>query len=423
MTTLDELLTTATTPAASTAEVTTDRATGPRRAIVSVSREGRRGETAWVHTLDCGHTVGRKAKAASATMLCARCGAGESLAALADDTEPTVTPEPVVAPVAAAPEARVPMKGALLDAVAVARGGALADAEAALADVGVATPTITALADVAPIERPGGMMYHPRTVMAGQHVVGTDVDVLRRLRSAGVHAMLSGPPGTGKTALLEAAFASEDAGIYTVAGHADIEEGDFLGVWTQQPDGRYIWHDGPLVRAMREGAVFFADDATLIQPNVLSLLYPAMDGRGQVTVRANGGEVVTAAPGFFIVAAHNPNVVGALASEALMGRFLFTAKVDTDYGLAESLGVDKRVVAIAANLATQRNEGCLSWAPEMRELLAYRDLAALLGPEAAMANLVGKVPAEDTAEVSVVVSAVMGTVAPLALGERVGGVS
>jgi nitric oxide reductase NorQ protein len=51
------------------------------------------------------------------------------------------------------------------------------------------------------VTRPGGQVYRPR-VLAGM----ADVDALRTLRAEGVPALLAGPPGTGKTSLVEAAF-------------------------------------------------------------------------------------------------------------------------------------------------------------------------------------------------------------------------
>jgi nitric oxide reductase NorQ protein len=60
-----------------------------------------------------------------------------------------------------------------------------------------------------PVTRPGGQVYRPR-VLAGM----ADVEALRTLRAEGVPALLSGPPGTGKTSLVEAAFPD----LITVAG-------------------------------------------------------------------------------------------------------------------------------------------------------------------------------------------------------------
>src|SRR5207245_10190332 len=99
-----------------------------------------------------------------------------------------------------------------------------------------------------------------------------DVEALRRLRAAGVPALLYGPPGTGKTSLVEAAFPD----VITVSGDGDTTVADFAGEYTQRPDGRYQFVYGPLVRAMTEGRALLIDDATLISPQVLAVVYAAL---------------------------------------------------------------------------------------------------------------------------------------------------
>jgi nitric oxide reductase NorQ protein len=75
-----------------------------------------------------------------------------------------------------------------------------------------------------------------------------DVEALRTLRTEGVPSLLSGPPGTGKTSLVEAAFPD----LITIAGDGDTTVGDFVGEYTQKPDGTYEFIYGPLVRAMQD---------------------------------------------------------------------------------------------------------------------------------------------------------------------------
>jgi nitric oxide reductase NorQ protein len=84
---------------------------------------------------------------------------------------------------------------------------------------------------------------------------------------------------------------------------------------------------------MEFGGVLFVDDATLISPKVLAALYPAMDGRRQITVKANAGRVVIAAPGFYVVAGHNPGVHGAVLTDALASRFAAHVSISTFSGL------------------------------------------------------------------------------------------
>ena len=116
-----------------------------------------------------------------------------------------------------------------------------------------------------------------------------DVEALRKLRDAGVPALLYGPPGTGKTSLIEAAFGDD---LITVAGDGDTTAADLLGEYTQNPDGTFTFIYGPLISAMTDGKVLFIDDATLISPAVLAVAYPAMDGRREITVKAHKGETV-----------------------------------------------------------------------------------------------------------------------------------
>ena len=262
-----------------------------------------------------------------------------------------------------------------------------------------------------PVTRPNGQLYHPRT-LSGL----SDVDALRKLRDAGVPALMYGPPGTGKTSVVEAAFGD----LVTIQGDGDTTVADIVGEYTQSPDGTFVFVHGPLVRAMREGRTLFIDDATLIPPTVLAVVYPAMDGRRQIIIKANGGETIDAAPGFYVVAGHNPGVHGAILTDALASRFSVQIHVSTDYDLATQLGVDRRAVTVARNLATRQTRGEVGWAPQLRELIAFQKISDVLGPDAAAGNLIGTAPEEDREIVCAVVRDVYGrTLAPLALGKRI----
>ncbi|SFB53243.1 AAA domain (dynein-related subfamily) [Amycolatopsis marina] len=282
-------------------------------------------------------------------------------------------------------------------------------APAPSAQAPAAPPAAPALV-TGPVRRPNGQMYHPRK-LSGL----SDVTALRRLREAGVSALMYGPPGTGKTSVVEAAF--DD--LVTIQGDSDTVTDDFVGSYSQTPDGRYEFAYGPLVTAMREGRALFIDDATLIPPTVLAVVYPAMDGRRQILIKTHKNEVVDAAPGFYVVAGHNPGVHGAVLTDALSSRFAAHIHVSTDYDLATQLKIDPKAVRVARNLAARQKKGEIGWAPQLRELIDFNRIADALSTVDAAGNLIGIAPEEDQEVVSEVVRNVFGaTVAPLSLGPQ-----
>jgi nitric oxide reductase NorQ protein len=241
-----------------------------------------------------------------------------------------------------------------------------------------------------PVERPNGQLYHPRRLARG-----TDITVLRDLRAANIPVLLYGPPGTGKTALVEAAFPD----LYTIAGTGDTIVDDFIGSYFPNPDGTFSFVHGPLVNALRDGRPLLVDDATLISPKVLAVLYPLMDGRNFITLTSHRNEQIQAAPGFYIVGGHNPGVHGAVLTDALSSRFKVQIEVTTDMDVAKSLGVPGKVIAAATLLNAQLADGTVGWAPQQRELSAFAAIAGVLGTDAAVANLIGVAPDEDRDDV------------------------
>jgi MoxR-like ATPase len=269
------------------------------------------------------------------------------------------------------------------------------------------------------IKRRNGQIYQERDV-AGK----SDVEMLGLLREKGIFALLSGPPGTGKTVLVDAAFGEAPGGLYVITADENTNVDDFLGQWSPDGKGSFVWVDGPLILAMRSGGVLFVDDATLANPKSLAVLYPAMDGRGEITVKShivdNKPEVVRSAPGFYVVAAHNPGVHGAILTDALASRFTAQIWVETDLELAASLGVNEKFLRLTRNLQTKRDKGQLGiWIPQLRELLTARNLSRVFGDEVAAANLLGVAPEDSQDDIAAEMAVVFGKdVEKLQLGSQ-----
>lgn len=252
--------------------------------------------------------------------------------------------------------------------------------------------------------RPNGDVYFTRKW--GEH---DDIQVLRTARTKKQYVFLYGAPGCGKTAAIEAAFHDQPGGFYTVLGSGDTEVADLVGGYVQTPSGSFLWEDGPLIKAAESGGTLLIDEIGLIDPKVLSVAYGLMDGRQEYTVTANPERgTVKAQPGFFVLGATNPNAPGVRLSEALLSRFAVHTEWSTDWGLARKLGAPTAVVTAAQNLAKKQQSSEVSWAPQMRELLAFRDVAETFGTKFAISNLLAAAPEIDRPVVADVLSRVFG---------------
>ena len=239
--------------------------------------------------------------------------------------------------------------------------------------------------------RPNGEIYYAR-LWSGKK----DVEVIRKARTAQLSPLLYGPPGTGKTALCDASF--PDLITIVITGDTSVE--DLVGQYIPDPTGNestgYIWVDGPLVRAMLLGVPLLLDEVGLGDAKVLSILYGVMDGRNQLVVPGNPNRgIITGADGFFIIGATNPNAPGVVMSEALLSRFDLHVEVTTAWDLAGKMGVPEKLITVAQSCNTQVESGTLLWAPQFRELLAYKAVSELFDHDFALANLLASCPQDD----------------------------
>ncbi len=84
--------------------------------------------------------------------------------------------------------------------------------------------------------------------------VGDEVEVFRAAARRGLPVLLKGPTGCGKTRFVEAMAHELGRDLITVAGHEDLTSADLVGRFLLK-GGETIWVDGPLTRAVREGAI------------------------------------------------------------------------------------------------------------------------------------------------------------------------
>ena len=116
--------------------------------------------------------------------------------------------------------------------------------------------------------------------------------------------MIKGPTGCGKSRFVEAMAATVERPLVTVACHDDTSATDLLGRYLVQ-GGDTVWQDGPLTRAVRQGAILYLDEVVEAREDVVVVLHSLTDHRRQIFLdRLN--ETLTAPPEFMLAISFNP---------------------------------------------------------------------------------------------------------------------
>ena len=141
------------------------------------------------------------------------------------------------------------------------------------------------------------------------YATGDEMEVFRSAYTARAGLMIIGPTGCGKTRLVQTMADEFDRPLVTVTCHDDLTTSDLLGRYLVR-GGDVTWIDGPLTRAVREGAICYLDEVIEARRDTLAALHSLSDHRRTLFLERTG-EVIEAPPEFFLVASHNPRARGA----------------------------------------------------------------------------------------------------------------
>ncbi|MFE9320971.1 CbbQ/NirQ/NorQ/GpvN family protein [Nocardia sp. NPDC052278] len=140
--------------------------------------------------------------------------------------------------------------------------------------------------------------------------VGTEEQVFRAAFRQGLSVMLKGPTGCGKTRFVEAMAHDVGRPLITVACHDDLTTADLVGRYLLH-GGETRWVDGPLTRAVREGAICYLDEIVEARQDTTVVLHPLADHRRQLPIDRLG-VTLDAAEGFCLVVSYNPGYQSVL---------------------------------------------------------------------------------------------------------------
>lgn len=207
---------------------------------------------------------------------------------------------------------------------------------------------------------------------------GDEVKIFEQCHRQQLAVMLKGPTGSGKTRFVEYMAWKLKRPLITVACHDDLSANDLIGRYLIRQNST-SWHDGPLTRAVREGAICYLDEVVEARQDTIVVLHSLSDHRRILPIDKTG-EMLTAAPGFQLVISYNPGYQRMLKDLKPSTRQRFVA-MDLHYPAFESeiaivereSGVDRAtahaLVDLAHRIRSLHDRG-LAEVPSTRLLIA-----------------------------------------------------
>lgn len=182
---------------------------------------------------------------------------------------------------------------------------------------------------------------------------------------------VTGLSGNGKTTMVEQAAAKLSRECIRVNISIETDEDDLIGGNTLQ-DGNVIYREGPVLMAMRRGAILLIDEIDR-GSNKLMCLQSILEGKPYFNKKT--GEMVYAEKGFTIVATANTKGRGTedgrfIAAQILDDAFLerFPITVEQEY---PSPATEKKIIAnkmeFFGKVDTEFADKLISWAEVIRK--------------------------------------------------------
>ncbi|MEN8124829.1 MAG: CbbQ/NirQ/NorQ/GpvN family protein [Bacteroidota bacterium] len=133
---------------------------------------------------------------------------------------------------------------------------------------------------------------------------GKEIEVFEHSYNNKIPFLLKGPTGTGKSRFIEYMAYKLNKQLITISCHEETSSTDLIGRFIIK-GSEAIWMDGPLTKAVKEGAIIYLDEIAEARPDVIVAIHSLTDHRRELFIDKLG-EVYKAHPDFMLVASFNP---------------------------------------------------------------------------------------------------------------------
>lgn len=222
--------------------------------------------------------------------------------------------------------------------------------------------------------------------------VRQEVELFEAAYSAHLPVMLKGPTGCGKTRFVEYMAYKLNRPLITVACHEDLSATDLVGRFLLEGE-ETVWHDGPLTKAVRAGAICYLDEVVEARKDTVVIIHPLTDDRRRLPIEKRG-TVIEAPPEFMLVVSYNPGYQSVLKDLKQSTRQRFVA-MEFDYPDAEpeaeivakeggiELSVAQDLVKIGQKVRNLRGHGLEEGVSTRLLIYAAQMIASGISPVAA----------------------------------------
>jgi nitric oxide reductase NorQ protein len=192
-----------------------------------------------------------------------------------------------------------------------------------------------------------------------------EVEIFEHAYNNQLPLLIKGPTGCGKTRFVQHMAAKLGRPLYTVACHDDLTAADLVGRHLIG-DGETYWQDGPLTKAVREGAICYLDEVVEARKDTTVVLHPLSDDRRILPIDRTG-EVLSAPPEFMLVVSYNPGYQNLLKGMKPSTRQRFVS-MRFDYPDVET---ERNIIQQETGLEQQISTQLIELAHSLRVLKDY----------------------------------------------------